>query len=77
MPLTKSQIIEVQEAAKFNTLKLMREAEDQKEFKKTVARKITEASNPEVVKAKVAKEAQAFVNVEKSAKAEETTKKGK
>lgn len=43
MPLTKKQIIEIQEAAKYNTLKLMREAENQKEFKQSVAKKINEA----------------------------------
>ena len=76
MPLTKSQIIEVQEAAKFNTLKLMRQAEDQKEFKKTVARKISEATKPAAVKAQVAKEAQVFATVEKSTKADSSAKKG-
>jgi len=37
MPLTKAQIIEIQEAARFNTLELMEKSKKQKELKKRVA----------------------------------------
>jgi hypothetical protein len=51
--LTKAAIIEIQAAAKHNTLRLMREAEEQKEFKLQVAKEIKESQTPTAVKAEV------------------------
>lgn len=56
MALSKSQIAEIQAAAKFNTLKLMRAAEEQKKFKEQVAaevKKATETKTPIVEAEKV------------------------
>lgn len=65
MPLTKEQIIEIQTAAKFNTQRLMREAEEQKKLKKAVSEEIAKAKQPEAIKAEV------------EAKVTTTAKKGK
>jgi hypothetical protein len=51
MPLTKSQIIEIQEAAKFNTLGLMEQSKKAAELKKIVADKQREAARPVEVEA--------------------------
>lgn len=51
--LTKAAIIEIQAAAKHNTLKLMREAKEQKEFKIQVAREIKESITKASVEAEV------------------------
>lgn len=42
MPLTKSQIIEIQETAKYNYMKRLQEQEDKKKLKEVVAQKIAE-----------------------------------
>lgn len=43
MGLTIEQITEIQVAAEYNTLKRIREAQEQKEYKETLADKIAEA----------------------------------
>ena len=50
MPLTKAQIIEIQEAAKFNYMRRLREQEDKKELKVRVAEKVAEATKAAEVK---------------------------
>lgn len=58
MPLTKEQIIEIQSAAKFNTEKRIREAQEEKEYKEQLVQDIAEARSPRVdVSKKVKKEA--------------------
>lgn len=57
MGLTIEQITEIQVAAEYNTRKRIREAEEQKEYKETLADKIAEArtrntAKPEKVEAK-------------------------
>ena len=42
MPLTKQQIIEVQEAAKYNFKRRVREQEEEKEHKEAVRQKLAE-----------------------------------
>lgn len=42
MPLTKKQIIEIQEAAKFNYLKQLKEREDREKLAKAVEKRIQE-----------------------------------
>jgi len=43
MPLTKQQIIEIQEAAKFNYMKRLREQQELKQHEETVKVKIAES----------------------------------
>lgn len=42
MPLTKAQIIEIQETARYNYMKRLNEAEEKKKLQETVAEKIAE-----------------------------------
>ncbi len=49
MPLTKSQIIEIQESAKFNHLKRLREIEEKKQLEETIAEKVAEQVKPKSV----------------------------
>lgn len=49
MPLTKAQIIEIQESAKHNVLKRIREQEEKANFEKDVAQKIAEQTGKTVV----------------------------
>ena len=48
MPLTKAQIIEIQESAKHNVLKRLREQEEKVNFEKEVAEKIAEQTGKTV-----------------------------
>lgn len=73
MPLTKAQIIEIQAAARHNTLKLMREAEEQKDFKKQVAEEVKAAMKPQP-KVESVEEVKTEESVGESVK---TAKKGK
>jgi len=50
MPLTIEQITEIQVAAEYNTLKRIREAKEEKEYKETLADKIAEARTRKTVK---------------------------
>jgi hypothetical protein len=49
MPLTKAQIIEIQESAKHNVLKRLREQEEKAKFEKDVAEKIAEQTGKKPV----------------------------
>lgn len=44
MPLTKAQIIEIQESAKYNYMRRLKEQEEKKAHAKNVAEKIAEAT---------------------------------
>lgn len=57
MPLTKAQIIEIQETAKFNYHKRVREMEDKKRLAELVAEKVSEKTEVKpVVQKSVKKE---------------------
>lgn len=49
MALTKQDIIEIQEAAKFNHMRRLREQKEKEEFKKSVEEKIAESKKPVTV----------------------------
>lgn len=55
MALTKSDIIEIQESAKFNHMRRLREQEENVKFKQDVAKKIAEATKKPVTVSKKGK----------------------